>query len=137
AMACRAEPGMDDLVRDVGGGGTNATLGSWVKSQDARCAAPAAGTASEQATPVPVGHVVFRLPDGHDYRVEAREGAAREDLTAELDKLSPGADGFVNVSADGAWLLVQTSRFGCGQDMCIAVVDRAACKAQVIVSGRE
>src|SRR5215813_14656350 len=116
--ACRAETGMGDLVRDVGGGNQATTLGAWVTSQDARCVAPAAKTTAPDQALSPVGHVVFRLPDGHDYRVEARDGAAREDLTAELDRISPGVDGFVNVSADDAWLLVQTSRFGCGQDMC-------------------
>jgi hypothetical protein len=131
---CRAEAGVDDLVRDVPVG-NQTTLGGWVTSQDARCAASGTKAASQDEAVLPVGHVVFRLPDGHDYRVEARTGATREDLTAELDRLSPGADGFVNVSADGAWLLVQTSRFGCGEEMCIAVVDRAACKAQAVVDG--
>jgi hypothetical protein len=136
-MACRAEVGLNDLVRDLGRGPNQARLGAWVTSQDVRCVASATKAASQDDAILPVGHVVFRLPDGHDYRIEARSGAAREDLTAELDRLSPALDGFVNVSADGAWLLLQTSRFGCGQEMCIAVVDRAACKAQVVVDGRE
>src|SRR5262245_33075131 len=97
-VACRAEAGVDDLVRDVPPA-PNSNTGSWVKSQEARCITPAA---AEQSA-LPPGHVVYRLPNAHDYRVEAKEGATAEDLTTELDRLSPGVDGFVNVSADGEW----------------------------------
>src|SRR6185437_3786766 len=34
----------------------------------------------------------------------------------------------------GDWLLIQTSRFGCGVDMCLAVVSGSLCDAQVIVT---
>jgi hypothetical protein len=133
--ACRMDAGVEDLVANVPQ--VTQTLGRWVKSTDPRCGAAgshATPTASAGNAPSP-GHVVFRLPDGHVYRIEARAGAVPEDLTRELDRIGPGLDGFVNVSADGQWLLVQTTRFGCGQDMCTAVVDRAACSAQVMVSG--
>jgi hypothetical protein len=133
--ACRMDAGVEDLVSSVPV--VPNTLGQWVKSTDPRCEGiPSHATPSASAsTPPSPGHVVFRLPDGHVYRIEARAGAVPEDLTRELDRIGPGLDGFVNVSADGQWLLVQTTRFGCGQDMCTAVVDRAACSAQVMVSG--
>ncbi len=135
--ACRVDAGFDDLVSAVPP--PTGTLGRWMKSNDARCVA-AAGHATPSASasnPSSPGHVVYRLPDGHVYRIEARPGAPPEDLTRELDRIGPGLDGFVNVSADGQWLLVQTTRFGCGVDMCTAVVDRAACSAQVMVSGTD
>jgi hypothetical protein len=131
-VACRVE-GVEDLVRPLPTS-TAQLLGAVQKSSDPRCAAAPSPSALLPDSP---GHVVFRLPDKHDYRLEARDGAEPEDITNELDAISPGADGFINASADGQWLLVETTRFGCGQDMCLAVIDRSACTAQVIVSGRE
>jgi hypothetical protein len=128
---------VDDLVGPLHDD-VQTALGAEEKSADPRCAAAPAGASPSAATsPVSPGHVVYRLPDKHDYRLEARPGATPEDLTRELDAIAPGYDGFVNASADGQWLLVETSRFGCGEDMCLAIVDRDACSARVIVSGRD
>jgi hypothetical protein len=127
---CRAES-MGDLTRPIVETPPQ-TLGGVMKSTDVRCA-PSPMT-SAPIPPAIFGHVVFRLPDGHDYRVEARDGAKPEDLTKALDAIGAGTDGFVNTSPNGAWMVVQTSRFGCGADLCVAVVDRAACQAQVVVA---
>ena len=135
---CRVDAGVEDLVDAVP---THASsLGQWVKSTDARCAGvtpPSSPSSTATSMPASPGHVVYRLPNGHDYRIEARTGATPEDLTVELDRMAPGVDGFVNASADGQWLLVQTTRFGCGQDMCTAMVDRTACTAQVMVTSTD
>src|SRR4051794_3205038 len=103
--ACRADLGFGDLVGDVGSG-TATVGGSWVKIDGPKCA-PTPAVASP-------GHVVFRLPTQRMYRIEARPGAAPHDLSHELDALSKGLDAFANVSPDGEWLVLQTSRFGCG-----------------------
>jgi hypothetical protein len=60
----------------------------------------------------PPGVITYRLPDGPIYRVIAAEGAQPEDVSARLDDLAPGTeDDWLNVSPDGAWLLVSTDRF--------------------------
>jgi len=65
------------------------------------CAAPSGG-----------GFVTFARPDGHVYRLEAREDALPEDITEALDALSPRAlDIWLNISPEGDWLLLSTERF--------------------------
>ncbi len=82
------------------------------------------------------GHVVYASESlGHIYRVEARAGADAEDLTNELDRLSKGKDGAVNVTADGEDLVITTTRFGCSEQQCLAIVSQNACAAQVIIDG--
>lgn len=70
----------------------------------------------------PAGHVVFRLADGPLMRITARKGAKPENLSAKLDALSEGADRSVNVSSNGRWLVVDSERFGCDGDPCLALV---------------
>ena len=79
------------------------------------------------AGPAPgsIGRITYSLPSNRVYRVEAREGATPEDVSAALDALSPGAkDLRVNVSPDGAWLVVDTERFDpeCEGWACLAIV---------------
>lgn len=70
------------------------------------------------------GHITYRLPEGHIYRIEAQEGATPEDLSEALDALSPGSDDAVNISPDGDWLVLITGRFDseCTDWACLAVV---------------
>jgi len=88
----------------------------------AAAALPAAAeppdAASSAASP---GQVVFRLADGPLMRIRARKGATPENLSAKLDALSPGADRAVNVSPDGRWLVLDSERFGCDGDPCLAI----------------
>ena len=81
------------------------------------------------------GHVVFRDRRAKRiFRIEARPGAVPEDLSHALDGLSPGTDSFVNMSANGDWLLVGTSRFKCGAEQhCVARVKGDLSRAQVVV----
>src|SRR5437016_6511435 len=102
AAGCRAEAGTSHLVGNIPTTQSNGPTGAWVTATGASapsCDAPAGTDA---------GHVVFRLPDKRVWRLEAKDGARPEDVSRELDKISPGVDGFVNVSPDGEWLLVQT-----------------------------
>jgi hypothetical protein len=121
--ACRTDSGLKDLVSDVPSNRTS--LGGVHRITAPGCDAPASGGA---------GHVVYRLPDGHLRRIEAKEGAVAEDLSLLLDRIGLGEDAFVNTSPDGEWLLVQTSRFGCGAQSCLAVVGRTVCQGEVIVA---
>lgn len=120
--ACRVS-GVADLVDDLPT--TRTTLGGTFTIAAADCDAPA---------PASKGHVVFRLPDGHVYRLEADGFARPEDISMRLDRIDRGEDGFLATSPDGESLLVVTSRFGCGEDMCLALVDRNVCRAEVIVA---
>ena len=123
-FGCRAQLGTEDLVGGVGAVQSSVSA-KWVKVDGATCGATVAAKST--------GHVVFRLANKRSYRIEARPGAAADDLSHELDRLSPGHDGFVNISAGGEWLLLQTSRFGCGDEMCLAVVSRDLCSGQPII----
>ncbi|MBN2005698.1 MAG: hypothetical protein JXA21_20240 [Anaerolineae bacterium] len=76
------------------------------------------------APAVSAGHITYRLGD-HLYRLTAQEGATPEDVSARLDALSAGTDDeWLNISPDGAWLLVSTDRFDpeCAGWACLALV---------------
>jgi hypothetical protein len=85
------------------------------------------------------GHITYALPDGNVYRVEARAGTTPTNISAALDALSsgPGADEWINASADGAWLLLNTERFDptCAGWPCLTVVNSGLTIAQVIRVG--
>ena len=72
------------------------------------------------------GWVTFALFDGHVYRIEAVEGAKAEDVSLALDEIAPGAgdDGWLNISPDGEWLILETDRFDpdCVGWACLALV---------------
>jgi Tol biopolymer transport system component len=69
------------------------------------------------------GHITYRLPSGDIYRIATQPGATPEDLTTELNRLSPGTvDETVNTSANGQWLVISTDRFGMSGWAGLAVV---------------
>ena len=107
--------------------------GKWVRLEADAC------RPTRNATPSKWGHVVYMQHEatghGHAHRVEGRAGAAPEDLSVALDRLTTGTDDFVNVSPDAAWLVLGTSRLGCGDDTCVALVSADLCAAQVVVAG--
>jgi hypothetical protein len=87
-------------------------------------------------TPSTFGHVVYSASSlGGVFRVAATPGSDVENLSVELDRVSKGTDEWVNQSADGQWLLVGTSRFGCAPNLCAALVSADACSGQAIVDG--
>jgi hypothetical protein len=69
------------------------------------------------------GHVAYRLAGGPVFLIEATAGAQPLNVTQALDALSPGTDGGVNLSPDGEWLSVVTTRFGCQSVACMVVID--------------
>ena len=127
ATGCRLETGVSELVVSIQS--QPSTLGVWKESVAAGCGTPASAGEDTGA-----GHILFRLPSGHAYRLPAHAGSKPRDVSAALDAMSPGKDFLVTGSSDGEWLMVTTSRFGCGEDACAALVDARACRAQVIVA---
>jgi len=70
------------------------------------------------------GRITYSLPNGDQYRIEAKAGATPENVSTALDALSPGPDEWINISPDGAWLLLSTERFDadCAGYACLAIV---------------
>ncbi len=114
-----------DLVDPIHVPKDGAVVGDLVEVNDARCVTPASPT-----------YIVYQAQaSGRSFRIEARPGGAREDLTARLELLGPGADDYVNASPDGGWLIVGTTRVGCSAEACVALARRDGCAAQAIVVG--
>ena len=81
---------------------------------------PSPGTLGPAPAPPQDGWITVRLPGGHWHRIAAKVGATTEDLDVGLDLISSGTDEHVSPSADGQWLLVQSSRFGCTTGSCLS-----------------
>jgi hypothetical protein len=68
------------------------------------------------------GHITYSVGESL-LRVEARAGARPQNISAALDRRFPGGgDQFLNQSPDGRWLVIQSQRFGCSDNPCLAVV---------------
>lgn len=70
------------------------------------------------------GSVVYTLADGSIWRVAAQAGAEPERLADTFDAVSVAPDYWIDVSNDGAWLLLQTERFfpDCAGWPCLVLV---------------
>ena len=68
------------------------------------------GSQPAQAQPG-AGIITYTLADGHVYRTTVGEIPLIENISLALDELAPGADEWLNISPDGAWLLLSTERF--------------------------
>ena len=96
-----------------------------------------AGTTTEpparSVQPLREGFVTYRLVTGHVYEVPVRAGASAVDVSAALDRMSPGGrDEWLNTSPNGRWLLASTDRFGCGAWACLVRLDATLRTAAVI-----
>jgi hypothetical protein len=126
---------------------TEADIAEWVDLYEAsECPEPIKAGAravaeaflSMQADSSGAGTVTYTLPGGGVYRIEARVGAAAEDVSEALDALAPRAgDEWLNVSPDGAWLLLSTDRFDpdCAGWACLALVSADLSAAEVLRVG--
>ncbi|MBI3962061.1 MAG: hypothetical protein HY335_04855, partial [Deinococcus sp.] len=86
-----------------------------------------AGTSLPPAATLPaaVGYITFTVAESGVYRIAAQPGAMPENVSRALDQLAPGAgDEWLNMSPDGAWLLLSTDRFDpeCVGWPCLALV---------------
>ena len=112
-----------DLIEPLPGPDSGPPLGQLITRTDPSCVAPPYGS-----------FVVYQAQgNNHLFRMPAKVGAIPEDISTKLDPLGTGSDEFVNVSPDGDWLLVGSTRFGCN-DPCVALVKRDVCTAQVVVA---
>ena len=88
------------------------------------CAGAITGPPTRSVHPSQEGFVTYRLVGGDVYELPVRPGATAVDVSAALDRLSPGArDEWLNTSPNGQWLLTSTERFGCGGWACLARVE--------------
>ena len=123
-MGCRADGGFGALILPLEEQGLDTQVAEMHRVSGPEC---------EEASVPGAGHVVYRV-NNRVYRMEARPGAKPQDITKALDRLGAGQDGFITTSSDGEWMLVQTSRFGCGEEMCMVLVNRTVCEAQAVIA---
>ncbi len=83
-------------------------------------ATPAPSTAAAQSSG---GRITYRLGNTV-YRLGASAGAAPQNVSTALNTLAAGNDSWLNVSPDGAWLVMGTERFNpaCVGWACLALV---------------
>jgi hypothetical protein len=82
------------------------------------------------------GHITYSVGEGPLLRVEARAGAKPQDVSAGLDRRFPGGgDQFLNQSPDGKALVLQSERFGCAGNPCLAVVSSNLQDGQAVRGG--
>lgn len=96
----------------------------------------ATGDATTETGDVPEGgHVAFVL-EGALWVLDAVPGGVMRELGPELDALAPGIDeNFVQLSADGQWLLLSSERFDpqCAGYPCLSVVDIGATHGEAVL----
>lgn len=85
------------------------------------------------------GHVVYSL-GGKLYQISAEAEANPTDVSAALDTIAAAdapRDNWINISPDGQWLLVETSRFAdsCASWACVQVVSSDVTAGETVVAG--
>lgn len=81
------------------------------------------------------GHVYYSW-DNHVFRIDARPGAAPENVSTMLDKFGvAGDDQRLTASLDGRWMLVDSARFGCGSTACLVLVPNDFSHVEVVRPG--
>jgi hypothetical protein len=112
-------------------GNNSPTAGPFLNSS----ATPPAGMIPTLAI-IPQGEVVFTL-NKQLYRISAQKDSQPENISTALDKLSPGADDWINISADGQWLLISSERFDpeCKGWACLTIVSADLTHTEVLKSG--
>ncbi len=82
------------------------------------------------------GHVVYNLPNGRVYVIEAKAGVQPRDLTAELIRFGPSEkDEMIAISRNGKHFLLSTERFheDCRGWGCLTVVPFDVSKGEAIL----
>jgi hypothetical protein len=84
----------------------------------------------------PGGFVTY-VVNGQLVRHPARENATPVNLTEQIDALSPvtaSPDRFAYVSKDGAYLTMESSRFGCARGECLTIVNGQMTEGEVVLA---
>jgi hypothetical protein len=90
-------------------------------------------------TAATAGHITYQFGN-QVYRIKAEKGAVPENISAELQTLSAqpvgAADGNLNMSPDGNWLVLETERFNpaCVGWACLAVVKADLSSGNAIIA---
>jgi len=78
------------------------------------------------------GHLYYSF-GGDVFRVAASRGARPENVSRALDKLGvAGEDVRLTASADSRWMLLTSSRFGCGGNDCLVLVPSDLSRVEVV-----
>ena len=103
--------------------GANATDGT-ICGQGQACTSGACTPCGGNTSCAPGGpqQVLVRITGGSWLRIFPQANTSPEDLSASLTAVSAGTDGIISVSADGSWLVMYTSRFGCSGTGCLAYI---------------
>ncbi len=120
-VACHNSGSSNQPVRDAsddapGSGGS----GGASAPQDAASAGGGAGSGGL----VQSGVIAFMHPDGFAALVEAKASGKLTNVSEALNVVSPGEDKSLAVSLDGTSIALTTTRFGCGDWDCLALVGR-------------
>jgi hypothetical protein len=92
-------------------------------------------TASEpSATILSGGHITYTLPDDRAFLSSTEANAVAIDIGDVLDTMAPGWDGWLNISPDGQWLLLESERFDpeCDGWACLMVTDTSLTTPEII-----
>lgn len=82
------------------------------------------------------GIVSCRLASGGVFLIRPQEGATPINVTSLLDaEYGAGTDGWLNISPDGRWLLLETERFGCDGWPCMARLSVDLSQTEVVQPG--
>jgi hypothetical protein len=89
------------------------------------------------ATAAQAGEIAYTLSNGDVYTVAARASAAPLDVSRALDRLGKGGDDWLNISANGRWLVLSTRRFApeCASWSCLAIVSGDLSSAVAVRAG--
>jgi hypothetical protein len=96
---------------------------------------PTDDSGDDSGPPPEGGHLAFVL-EGELYVMPAEARAPMRALTSELDALASGLDeDFVQISADGEWLLISSERFDprCAGYPCLSVLPIDAGSAEAVI----
>lgn len=83
------------------------------------------------------GTITFTLPEQGVFRIKATSGAQMENISAQLEGINAGGDGRINISPDGAWLMMESERFDpdCEGWGCLVMMPADLSAVEVIRSG--
>ncbi|MCA9632071.1 MAG: hypothetical protein KC766_30665 [Myxococcales bacterium] len=135
-VACHNSGSSNQTVRDASDDGQAAGNGG---SDDTGAGAGGGGAQSGAgAGGLPQGGVIaFMHPDGYAAFVEAKEAGQVTNVSTALNAVSSGADKSVAIALDGSAAALTTTRFGCGDWECLALVSRDLKQGARVQAGGE
>ena len=97
------------------------------------------GVADDEQPKIKSEYVTYSRGNGRVYRIQVKKKAKPKDISKALNKLSKGtSDGRLNISPNGAWLILETDRFdakGTGEPALAIVTGNLKKGASVLSEG--